>query len=629
MKCARAASCRLLIVVSATMVIAPRMTVAEDRSYDGSGNSTIIPSRGAAGTPVIRVSYRAAYGGPNGAMHTDAQRPNSRTLSNVLNAQSNSRPSDRGLSDYAWAWGQFLDHDMSLSTSSNGAAVNGAAPIAINDPLDPLGPNPIPFVRSNFVNLNGREQINEVTSWIDASQVYGSNAARAASLRTDGGVGAKLTMSAEGLLPRNTIGLPNDNDGPLPDDRMFLAGDVRANENLLLTSLQTVFAREHNRLVDRIAQMQPGLTAEQQFQLARKLVGAEVQAITYREFLPALMGSNAPKAENYVFISAQNGSVTNSFAHSAYRFGHSTLSPNLKLAADDGTPVGSVPLRNAFFNPDAISDDPGLVDQLLQGAAIQTSQEVDLQIIDDVRNFLFGPPGAGGLDLAALNISRGRDHGLPAYGLLRSSYSLPFIQSFAQMPADPAVRQALSDAYGGNFQNIDPWIGGLAETHLPGSSVGPLIDAILRNQFTRSRDGDRLFYRGAAAGLYLNGTLDPSIAELVDLDSIRLSDVILANTQLTTLQENVFFAWGAADFNHDGQTDGLDMAIWQDGFAGASAGDADFDGDVDGNDFLVLQRQLQPSDGGGGPIPEPRSEVLIGVACWIAIALSSRRRHAF
>ena len=314
---------------------------------------------------------------------------------------------------------------MSLSTSSNGAAVNGSAPIAINDPNDPLGPNPIPFVRSNFVPDCAR-----------ADQRGHELHRRLAGLRFERGprggvahgrrVGGQADAECSRAASAQHAGLPNDNDGPLPDEQMFLAGDVRANENVLLTSLQTVFAREHNRLVDRIAAEQPALDAEQQYQLARKIVGAEMQIITYREFLPALMGAKAPRAEAYQYSPQADGSVTNSFAHSAYRFGHSTLSPNLKLLAEDGT-TESLPLRHAFFNPSVLASDPSTIDRLLLGAAKQVSQEVDVHLVDDVRNFLFGPPGAGGLDLAALNIQRGRDHGLPDYNLLRGSYKVSML----------------------------------------------------------------------------------------------------------------------------------------------------------------------------------------------------------
>ncbi len=600
---------------------------AEDRSLDGTGNNVATPNRGAANTPVVRIAYQPFYANGAGAMLSDAQRPNARTISNAISAQTGSLPSARGLSDYVWAWGQFLDHDMSLSTSSNGAVANGYVPIAINDPGDPLGPNPIPFVRSNWVPklpTSPREQVNEVTSFIDASHVYGSNATRAAALRTGGGLGAKLTLDAAGLLPLNTMGLPNDNDGPFTDESMFVAGDVRANENVLLTSLHTVFAREHNRLVDRIAVQQPELGAEQQYQLARKIVGAEMQIITYREFLPALMGPTAPTAEDYAYFGTWDASITNSFAHAAYRFGHSTLSLNLQLAAEDAS-TGSLQLRNAFFNPSVLAGDPTKVDALLQGAARQVSQEVDVHLIDDVRNFLFGPPGAGGLDLAALNIQRGRDHGLPNYNLLRTSYEAasPFTQ-FNQITSDASLAAALQAVYG-NINNIDPWVGALAEDHLPGASVGRLISVILGNQFQRTRDGDRLFFLSDALGLYAGGVLRPEIASIIDLESLRLSDLIEANSLASGLQSNVFFAAGPGDFDSNGVVDAADLDQWRE----------DIDNGVsDGDDLLVWQRYLGTGSpqvlGSQAPVPEPASGVLLLVAAAAGRVVGCRRlrRHA-
>jgi hypothetical protein len=371
--------------------------------------------------------------------------------------------------------------------------------------------------------------------------------------------------------------------------------------------------------------LQPSLNAEQQYQLARKIVGAEMQIVTYREFLPALMGPMAPRAEQYVYSTSagRDPSVTNSFAHAAYRFGHSTLSPNLKLAEEGGSET-SLPLRHAFFNPGVISDDPAAIDRLLLGAARQASQEVDLKVVDDVRNFLFGPPGAGGLDLAALNIQRGRDHGLPHYNSLRSSYSVPFLFNFDDMPTDAATLAALEEVYEGNLNNIDPWIGGLAESHVPGASVGPMIGAILVNQFTRTRDGDRLFYLSDAAGLYANKTLNPEVEAIIDLDAVRLSDVIEWNTSLTGLPENLFFVM-MGDFDGDGVVDGGDLAEWGAGYGGDnSAGDADGDGRADGADFLMWQRQV----GMGAPAPQSASvpEPALSVLAWCASLVICGRR---
>jgi hypothetical protein len=159
-------------------------------------------------------------------------------------------------------------------------------------------------------------------------------------------------------------------------------------------------------------------------------------------------------------------------------------------------------------------------------------QEVDNKIVDDVRNFLFGPPGSGGLDLASLNIQRGRDHGLPDYNSTRVMMGLTAVSSFAEISSDPAVQAALLALYG-TVNDIDLWVGALAEDHLAGSSVGELIAAVLGEQFTRLRDGDRYWYE--RDDFFVN---NPSL--LAELQGTRLSDIIRRNSDITNIQDNVF-----------------------------------------------------------------------------------------
>jgi len=621
-------SCQVILIV----LLPASVLLGEDRSINGAGNNLFQTNWGAADQPMIRLKYRAQFG-PNGEMITDAQRANARDISNAVSAQSTSLPSARNLSNYIWAWGQFVTHDTDLMTTTNGAAVNGTAPIAVNGPSDPLGPNPIPFTRANFVSEGStRTPINEVTSYIDASHIYGSDPIRAAALRTDGGAGAKLLTSANNLLPYNTAGLPNENNGPVSGNQLFLAGDIRSNENSLLTSLHTIFAREHNRLVDTIADTQSGLNAEQQYQLARKIVGAEVQAITYREFLPALMGTGAsvPKAEQYAYNVQSNASITTAWSHAAFRFGHSAVTSQLDLVATNGSRDGSLALRNVFFNPNLLTNDPGLVDELLQGAAAQRSEEIDALVVDDLRSFLFGPPGAGGLDLAALNIQRGRDAGLPNYQSLRSSFAAGGIQNFSQITSDLDLAQALSTLYAGNISNIDAWVGGLAEDHVAGTSLGPFFKAMLENQFQRLRDGDRLFYRGNAAGLYTDGVLNLDIAAIIDLDHLTLADLIEANTEVAHLQENVFFVPIPGDFNADGMVDTADYVVWRRAAGTAYVwADADASGAVGPEDLDIWRANFgngQSTAGTGAftQVPEPAVSALLLMAA--TIPLLSRRR---
>ncbi len=108
--------------------------------------------------------------------------------------------------------------------------------------------------------------------------MYGSDYERAAALRTNDGSG-KLAVSAGNLLPFNESGLPNaDGDSPM----LFLAGDLRATEQVGLTALHTLFVREHNRLATQIGRRNRSLSGDEIYEQARQMVGAEIQAITYR-----------------------------------------------------------------------------------------------------------------------------------------------------------------------------------------------------------------------------------------------------------------------------------------------------------------------------------------------------------
>jgi len=615
---------RAFLVAGAILSANP--LAAENRTIDGTGNNLGKPLQGAANTPFIRFNYVAQFAQLPDTMFTEPVRPNARDVSNSLFAQSASHPSARNLSNYIWAWGQFLTHDTDLSTTSSGAGANGSAPIPIHGPTDPLGPNPIPFTRANFVlepfatsssQQFVRTPVNEVTSYIDASAVYGSDAVRAAALRTNNGLGAKLITDANNLLPRNTAGLPNENNGPVPGDQLFLAGDIRSNENSMLTALHTIFVREHNRLVDRITAQQPSLSPEDQYQLARKLVGAEMQVITYHEFLPALVGTSVfvPKAEQYAYSAASPATITTAHAFAAFRYGHSAVTSQLNLIDNEGAAAGSLALRNVFFNPNLISNSPGLVDQLLQGAAAQRSEEIDSLIVDDLRDFLFGPPGAGGLDLASLNIQRSRDVGLPTPVNLSRAYQFLPPTNFSQITSDPNLAQTLTTLYG-NTNNLDTWVAGLAQDHVAGASVGDIFRGIISNQFRRLRDGDRLFYFGNAAGLYTNGVLNPDIATLVDLDHLTLGDLIRANTSIPHLQRNIFFVPQPGDFNGDGLVDSSDYIVWRSAVGTENVWvDADGNGTVGMEDLDIWRAHFDagaPAQLVDGPqVPEPATIILL------------------
>lgn len=621
---------RLTITVfffTAFTFISPNCQAA-DRTIDGSNNNG---SFGTTNSPMIRQGYFATGFGPGETIIDDSVRGNAREISNAIFEQTASETSARGLSDYIWGWGQFVSHDTSLTTESNGPAVNGFNPIAVTNPQDPLV-GQIPFVRSNWASSGRvRSPVNEVTSYMDGSQIYGSDETRASALRTAGGLGPKLKMSANNLLPINTMGLNVENNGSLPDTQLFAAGDIRSGENILLSSIHTVFAREHNRLVDLIAQKHPTMDDEAQYQMARKVVGAQIQAITYREYLPALLGDGptVPKADDYQFSTQMSPEVTTAFAQAAGRYGHSTVGSQFMLVNNEGQTVGEIPVRDGSYNPGLLTETPENLELLLKGASMQVSQEIDTKMVDDLRTFLFGPPGAGGLDLASLNIQRGRDVGLPSYPELVLSAQLPggvFPASFADITSDPVKQAELASVYT-DVSKVDAWVGMLAEDHEQGGSVGPLLRHHIEEQYRRLRDGDRFFYKGPDAGLYTNGVLNSDIEELVDLESVKLSDIIELNTNLDNMAENVFLAFVPGDYNRDGLVTTEDSDFWAANFGTDNiSADGNNDGIVDAADYTFWRDAYTASLADVSVVPEPASGLVAAFFCLFGLWTCRNRR---
>ncbi len=373
---------------------------------------------------------------------------------------------------------------------------------------------------------NPRQQVTRISAYIDGSMVYGSDTARANALRTF--EGGRLKTSGDNLLPLNTDGFANANDsGIFPDEELFLAGDVRANENLELTAIHTLFLREHNQLAAAIQKGHPGMDDEAIYQKARSLVIAEIQAITYREFLPALLGQGALRPYRG-YQPGVNAGIATEFSTAAFRIGHTLINDDVEFLDNNGEEIADgLPLAYAFFNPLPIKAlGP---DSVLKYLATDNAQEVDTQLVDGLRNFLFGPPGAGGLDLAAMNLQRGRDHGIPGYNEMRRAYGMPRADFFSQVTTDAKLQESLTSLYG-SPDKMDAWIGGLAEDHLPGSSVGPTFRRIIADQFERTRDGDANWFERSFGG-----------SQLETLRRTRLSDIIRRNTTITKLQDNVFF----------------------------------------------------------------------------------------
>jgi peroxidase len=502
---------------------APAIFPEEFRTIDGTNNNLNNPTLGSANTPFLRTTTNAYGDGLD--TPAGAGEPGTRDISNKVDTQVGSVPMSLPESAYWWAWGQFIDHDMMITPIAV-PTEDFSIPVPRCDPVfDPncTGTATISFSRSAFIHDENlvRQQLNANTHWLDGSQVYGSDDVRAQELRTLDGTG-HLKVGANNLLPFNVDRFDNEpSNAPI----FFLAGDVRANENSPLTALQTLFMREHNFWADHFHRIDPSLNDDDLYDRARAIVGAEIQKITYSDFLPDLIGKHT--LTSYAgYNESVDPSIANVFGAAAFRFGHSLLSATVLRLDANNQSIGNVALQATFFQPNLISTVG--IEPYLRGLAHQQAEEIDGLLVNAVRNFTRTP--ATGFDLAALNMQRGRDHGLPRFNQVRLDYGLPAYTSFAQLTTDTNMQAKLALAYS-TVDDVDAWVGLLVETHQSNALVGPTTIAILKDQFERLRDGDRFWYEAY---------LDPATLAFIQHNS-KLSDIILRNTTITTeLETNVF-----------------------------------------------------------------------------------------
>ncbi len=554
----------------------------------GVSNNPVNPFWGSAVTDLLRlapVGYADGIDAP--ALPNDLS---ARAISDVVNDQADpANPAqdiqtvDRNsLSDLATTFGQFMDHDMDL-TLDNGASDPILVPLG--DPIGGTNDTPLYFNRATPDPLTGTslanpaQDINAISSYFDLSQVYGSDVPTDDALRTF--VGGLMKTSPGGLPPLynsnyftteqltviNAYEGGMSDAGPLPKSSMFATGDIRGNENLELTALQTLFLDNHNLIAGELSQANPAWTDEELFQTARRLNIAEYQSVIYNDWIPAVLGPNALRSYTG-YKPGVDAAIVTEFSNLAFRFGHSLLNGSVERHGNDGQPAADdVPLAVDFFDPtllNGLGEPPGVdpltglattsIGAVLKANSDHHAQAMDVAVVNEVRDLLFNeviPGVGGGQDLIALDIQRGRDVGIPDYNTLRVSLGLPAVRRFSQITLDVQVQHELAAAYPGGVNTIDAFEGGLAEDHVPGSDVGPLFERIMADQFERLRDGDRFFYLD-------EGFTRQEVQMFEQGDT--LAKIIKNNTEITNLQDDVMFFQasisGTVSIGENGRTTG-------------------------------------------------------------------------
>lgn len=240
--------------------------------------------------------------------------------------------------------------------------------------------------------------------------------------------------------------------------------------------------------------LNPHWHGERIFQETRKIIGANIQHIVYSEYLPILLGpTGVPAYKGH--DEDVNPGIINAFTL-AYRLGHSMIRSTFDLLNANYDPIAPpVQLRHLFFNSTIVNTYG--VEPLLLGLVGNISEKVDTHLTAEITEHLFERGGNHGENLAALNIQRSRDHGLPGYNAFRIFSGLPKAQTFEDTKneiRDESNRNILKNLYNDNPDLVELWVAGIAETPVLGGAVGPTLRSVVMEQFKRARDGDRFFY---------------------------------------------------------------------------------------------------------------------------------------
>ncbi|XP_043487025.1 dual oxidase-like [Polistes fuscatus] len=404
---------------------------------------------------------------------------------------------------------------------------------------------------------NPRQQLNEITPYIDGGLIYGTSKAWSNMLRTY----ANGTFDTNGLLATskdsyqypeiNTIRLPMANPPPpIRHDkyvsrhytenvnRYFKLGNPRGNENPFLLTFGIIWFRWHNYIARFIKSQHKNWTTEKIYNEARKWVIATQQHIITNEWIKEWLGKKLPPYERYdPNIDPQ---IDQFFQAAAFRYGH-TLVPagvylrnyarnecKLELNARAIRTCNNYWMpKNSLFQNETKLNIRLNIEQLIMGMAVQLSEKEDHKIIEDLRGHLFGPLEFSRRDLMALNIQRGRDHGLPDYNTARVEYNLTKIKDMEHFKnltlhkINPQITK-LFKLYNNSVDNIDVWVGGILETR---DNPGELFQKIITDQFVRIRAGDRFWYKNKKNGLFTQEEIDR-------LENLSFYDILISITDM-------------------------------------------------------------------------------------------------
>ncbi|KAK5639843.1 hypothetical protein RI129_010654 [Pyrocoelia pectoralis] len=530
----------------------------EKQRYDGWFNNLAHPEWGSVDSHLVRKAPAAYSDGVY--MLAGQNRPSPRRLSQLFMKGSDGLGSMYNRTAMLAYFGQVVTSEIVMASESG-------CPIEMHhieiEKCDEMydkkcqGDKYIPFHRAAYDTKTGqspnspREQLNQVTSWIDGSFIYSTSEPWLNTMRLF--KNGSLITDHSGRMPvRNTMRVPLFNN-PVPEamrmlssERLFLLGDPRSNQNPALLTFSILFFLWHNVVANRIQSQNHDWSEEDVFQKARRIVVASLQNIIYHEYLPAFLGEELPKYEGYQ--EELHPGITHAFQSAAFRFGHSLIPPGMYRRDNKcnyrQTAIGHMALRlcSTWWDSNGVLAD-NRIEELLMGMASQLSEREDSVLCPDVREKLFGPMEFSRRDLGALNIMRGRDNGLPDYNTVRAYYKLKRITSWKDInpklfERNPELLGLLVATYSNKLDNIDLYIGGMLESY---GRPGELFRAIIKEQFVRLRAADRFWFENLDNEIFTED-------EVEQIRKITLWDIIVNTTDIepSDIQRNVFY-WKDGD----------------------------------------------------------------------------------
>uniref|UniRef100_A0A7N6A7M0 Sushi domain-containing protein n=1 Tax=Anabas testudineus TaxID=64144 RepID=A0A7N6A7M0_ANATE len=571
------------------------------RSISGLCNNRQNPLWGAANTPLVRwlpAEYedgeREPKGWNRGRLHNGVQLPLPREVSKQI-LRSSFKSTEDTYSQLLVEWGQYIDHDLTFTPQSTARAAFETGVDCLDScenvhPCFPIETDGVlsgaqgcmAFYRStpacsiNFESDIGqalqRQQLNAITSFIDASVVYGHTPKLESFLRDLSGLNGKLAVNDRFRDPKGRPYLPfvatlpsachQEPEGERVE--CFSAGDSRVNEVMTLIALHTLWLREHNRIAEALGHINGHWSPETVYQETRKIIGALHQIITMRDYVPKIIGPES--FEHYIgpyrgYDPSMDPSASNVFATAAFRFGHATISPILRRLNESFQEHELFPqlrLHNTFFSPWRIVKKGG-IEPTLRGIIGTAAPAVSANtlVAEEVTERLVVLNVPQYVDLASLNLQRGRDHALPGYNSWRAFCGLKYIKTLddlKEVVGAYKLAERILKLYK-HPDNIDVWLGGLVENLLPGSRTGPLFACLIGKQMKALRDGDRFWWE--AKSLFTQ-------QQKTELLKVSLSRIICDNTDIKEVPADPFkFGKYPSDYISCNHIPSINLEAWR------------------------------------------------------------------